>query len=1084
MVFPITNYSRVWVRGKIIDLAKAAREATNYGATGPVQFTPTPSKLKDNATGQIIAATPLVVYPSGVDGSFAIQLPATNDPDISPLDWNYRVIDPSGPDPYYISVPYDTPVLSAPGDPLNGQRVIELASVSPDPTAENGFVQVVNNNSVVGAAITGTDHLVLTMSDGSTLDAGVISGGTSAETEYVRGVNLSGAEFAPAAATLPGTVGTDYSYPASAEFVAMAARGHRVVRIPFRWERIQPTRAAALNSAELTRLQTAITNANTAGLQVILDVHNYGRYINSVANGGAELILGSTALPGSDFVDLWTRLSAAFKDNTAVYAYGLMNEPHDFLPVSGSFSGTVRYDWNGGTVQGWTGDTSTATNVSSKLRLSKAVGSGNVNARKDDAATVQGGSTPTGNVLRAEMTLVSGSPAGTWGAHLEWQNSSFTWQTPTSVTYTRVDTGAVVSGLITGVAVYVTCTYPSITSPPQAFAIQIDGTGVSAGTVTVDVDNFSQGTVTGAKTGSQVWESISQDAVYAIRGSGDTKKILVAGYGYSGAKTWATNHTAPWITGGGDILYEAHYYFDSDNSGDYPDTYSTENSLAISGGHASLTARALTELGVFTSWLNAYSVSGFIGEIGWPNTADTSSWNAVANALYSHMDAHNLGATYWSAGSRWGTSYNLSAYTGTLQDTVKAQASVIEAHTTSYLDASGQISSLSHRVDVLELGGSKERSAPPHQGSAWMVIGAVSPSELATVKGAGATHGLVEVFWDQCQSTAGGPVDASGVNAQIQNVLTAGLKVCLRVCPQYPPSFVQSAVPPFKRQDGATHTAAQSSGANVRDWVWSKTGRDYLADFMTKLFTQLNWANIERVQVGGLLYGELQYPDSNGTTAPYWWGYSAPAQTGTDLAARMAVCPNPGYVPSGGTTWTDADDTWVTWYQQSLINFMVWLIEQHRKWFNGPIWVMHPGAGLRDVSQTPTSSTQGTNYRINNAKGLDWSAQLGSYPDANVHPYSTWADSDHFWTPAPYSGVNDGNAAPWWHLLRIARTVGRAGRIWGENTGGQSNTDMNRVFSQGAVAFGFEGLTWLSYASLTDGTSDTLANLTTWISAS
>lgn len=926
-----------------------------------------------------------------------------------------------------------------------------------------------NHSSLSGLAA--DDHLqYLTQARG---DAryGSAAGATQL---YRRGVNMAGGEFAPNAATLPGAYGTDYSYDDAAALAGVAARGHKIVRLPIRWERIQPTRGAALNAAELTRIQAAVANIAAAGMACVIDVHNYGRYINSTVNGGATLILGGT-LPVADLVDLWTRLSAAFQNDSGVYAYGLMNEPFGFTGATGSFTGSVRYDWASG-VQGWTGDTAGFTNVSGQGRMSQALGSGSVLMRKDDAAAVSGGSAVTGNVLRVKATPVA-LPTGTWTAKTQWQTAGFAWQNPTSVVLTRVDTGAVVTSLTVGQPVYVTCTFSTIASPPNAFAIQVDGSGATAGTVTVDFDDFSQGAQPGAQTGAQVWESASQQVVTAIRARGDLTKLMVPGYGYSGAQSWTVNHSAPWISDpSNNHAYEAHYYFDSDNSGDYPDSYATENSFAVIAGYASLTARVTAEFSRWTGWLNTHNVRGFVGEIGWPDNADAASWNAVGEALYDLCDAAEVDVTYWSAGARWGTAYTLSVYTGATQSTVKAQAAVVEAHPT----ALASNSDLTGRIATLEQGGGTRR-AEPHYGPAWMVLGADTAPELATAKAAGATHGLVEVFWDRCQSAAAGAVDASTAITGIDLVRGAGLKVCLRVSLQYPPQFVKDNVPKFKRAGGTDHTAAADSGKDIRDWVWSAVGRGYVADYLSKLFTQIDWSQVERVQVGGLNAGELSYPESDTVTVPnvpYWWGYSTPAQTGAGLAPRMAVCPVPGHVPSTGTTWVANDVAFVGWYHQSMINWMVWLIEQHRDHFDGPIWVMHPGAGLREVSQTPTGSAA-LAYRTNAAAGLDWAGQVGSYPD-DVHPYSTWVDADHFGTQY-YSATFDGDAAPWLHLLRVARAAGRGGRIWGENTGGNTNTDMNRIFQVGAVAHGFEGLGWLSHDSLTSGTDDTYANFATRI---
>jgi hypothetical protein len=491
---------------------------------------------------------------------------------------------------------------------------------------------------------------------------------------YSRGVNLAGAEFAADAAHLPGTYSTDYAYDSSSAISTIATYGHKIIRVPFRWERIQPTRNAALDATELSRLTAVVTAANSAGMKVVLDVHNYGRYIVS---GGAELVLG-TDIPAADLVDLWTRLSTAFKGNPGVYAYGLMNEPHDLPAATGSFSGVVRYNWDAGTVAGWTGDSATATNVSSKLHLAATATTGYFNFRKDDAGTLAGGAL-TGNTLQAVITLASGV-TGSWKAILQWQTAAFAWQSPTSTTYTRVDTGAVVGGLIANVAVTVRATWSGGITSPNAFAIQIEANDATAGAVSVDVDDFAQGTLSGTASGAQTWESIAQQCVTAIRGNADTRKILVPGYGFSGAKTWTTNHTTAWITGGGDIAYEAHYYFDVDNSGDYPDTYATENSAAVAAGYSSLSSRAAREMSTWLQWLVRNGVRGFVGEMGWTHTESSASWNAVGEALYDELDRYGVDVTYWAAGARWGTSYNLSAYTGATQSTATAQAAIIEAH--------------------------------------------------------------------------------------------------------------------------------------------------------------------------------------------------------------------------------------------------------------------------------------------------------------------------------------------------------------------------------------------------------------------
>ncbi|GLY18690.1 hypothetical protein LWF15_22405 [Kineosporia rhizophila] len=378
-------------------------------------------------------------------------------------------------------------------------------------------------------------------------------------------------------------------------------------------------------------------------------------------------------------------------------------------------------------------------------------------------------------------------------------------------------------------------------------------------------------------------------------------------------------------------------------------------------------------------------------------------------------------------------------------------------------------------------------AAPEHFGPAWMVLATEREGAKARAKRAGATHGHVRAFWDQLQNAAGGEVDAEPVLREVEAVRAAGLKVCLEVCLQYPPPFVTDHLPKLKDQYGTQWSPTQESGDNIRDWIWSAPGRGYVTDFLDQLFGRLDWSKIERVKTGGLTKGELQYPSSH--NRPQFWAYSAAAQGKQELAPQMSPCPVPGHVPTpanrqtgGAAGWTDRDEAFATWYVQSLINWMTWLVSRFREHFSGPVYMMHPGAGIRPVSQTPTSPRQAYNYQVNLGSGLDWDATIAAYPDEGVRPYTTWIDSDHFRAQAGYSLVHDGNGAPWWALLVAARKHGRSGRLWGENTGGQSLADLDRVVRHQALAHGYEGLAWLDDRTLTSGKGVTYADLRAAIS--
>ena len=130
------------------------------------------------------------------------------------------------------------------------------------------------------------------------------------------GVNLSGAEFA--GEKLPGVYGRDYIYPNPTEIDYFMSRGMDVFRIPFLWERLQPSLGGALDPAELQRLQAIVSYATAKGATVILDPHNYARYRGA--------LIGSPGVPNERFAAFWGRLASLYQGNDRVI-FGLMNEP-------------------------------------------------------------------------------------------------------------------------------------------------------------------------------------------------------------------------------------------------------------------------------------------------------------------------------------------------------------------------------------------------------------------------------------------------------------------------------------------------------------------------------------------------------------------------------------------------------------------------------------------------------------------------------------------------------------------------------------------------------------------------------------
>lgn len=132
----------------------------------------------------------------------------------------------------------------------------------------------------------------------------------------LRGVNIAGAEFN--ASKLPGLLNKDYLYPNNKDLDYVVTMGGNVIRLPFRWERLQPELFGSFDSFELGNIKRVVAAANIRGLCVILDVHNFGGY--------GKNAIGSSEVPVTAFHDLWRRIALIFSDpeNTI---FGLMNEP-------------------------------------------------------------------------------------------------------------------------------------------------------------------------------------------------------------------------------------------------------------------------------------------------------------------------------------------------------------------------------------------------------------------------------------------------------------------------------------------------------------------------------------------------------------------------------------------------------------------------------------------------------------------------------------------------------------------------------------------------------------------------------------
>ncbi len=127
----------------------------------------------------------------------------------------------------------------------------------------------------------------------------------------VFGVNFAGAEFSGFAFWQTNAVMWDY----------YLGKGLTLVRMPVKWEVIQPSLYGAVTFTQMDQL---VALANARGMKIIWDLHNY----NQRKISGTTYQVGDPQLPYSALADLWTKIADRYKDEPCTYGYDLMNEPH------------------------------------------------------------------------------------------------------------------------------------------------------------------------------------------------------------------------------------------------------------------------------------------------------------------------------------------------------------------------------------------------------------------------------------------------------------------------------------------------------------------------------------------------------------------------------------------------------------------------------------------------------------------------------------------------------------------------------------------------------------------------------------
>jgi len=274
----------------------------------------------------------------GADGeSVTITIPGNNSPTATPLAATPTMVSTATPTtasatptelastPTATTIP--TSAATATSKPTTAATVAPTVAATSAPTATNKPAVTATSSPTPTQKPTATTAPTATPTTAPTATKAPTATPVSSNGLVYRGVSLAVAEFGTdgpwGGGTFPGTYGSTYTYPTSQEVDYFVGKGMNTLRLPFSWERLQPTLGGAFNSAEQGYIDTFVNYATGKGAYVVIDPHNYARY-----NGNNIIGVNGSGVTIAHFADLWTRLATRYKGNSKVI-FALMNEPHD-----------------------------------------------------------------------------------------------------------------------------------------------------------------------------------------------------------------------------------------------------------------------------------------------------------------------------------------------------------------------------------------------------------------------------------------------------------------------------------------------------------------------------------------------------------------------------------------------------------------------------------------------------------------------------------------------------------------------------------------------------------------------------------
>jgi hypothetical protein len=222
---------------------------------------------------------------------------------------------------------------------------------------------------------------------------------------------------------------------------------------------------------------------------------------------------------------------------------------------------------------------------------------------------------------------------------------------------------------------YILSCYAKVSSGTDTLSLELDGNGDSGHTVTTSWQRFSTTTTANAgsantgvdvsdggaghtiqiadcqlQTGTStttyvpnVYMPYAQAAITAIRTVDANTPIYINGFNDGTAYLWPWENWDLATLTGGNLVFEAHQYFDG-GGGTYSGTYSSYSITSSAG---------VQEVAPFESWLASTTESGYVGEYAIPNNSqgDQSSWLTLQNLFLQNLIANNVPSTMWFYGA-------------------------------------------------------------------------------------------------------------------------------------------------------------------------------------------------------------------------------------------------------------------------------------------------------------------------------------------------------------------------------------------------------------------------------------------------